>query len=852
MRTRLLVILACVLSGCHDTRLLGLPPTPAGAMNVLLVIESKGQVVATRVRDVRSTEPLIIPNLSTDDELWALYYDETLFRLGVPVGTSSAVTPANAGETSSVLPPPDATFEAALETDEWREVNEGPDAAIRTFKYPSLDWTACAMRGGCSHFPYNPSRSSTVTAVCQNPCPTPKEPEPPDPPAPPELPRIVPAAGCARGFQAVATSSVDPVMACDIVDLVADVCSGTASAQLLGDGGCRSIGDPCPTGEWSDMVPPNAIYVRPGAMGGTGTSMQPYGTIAEAMSAAPPGAVIALGSGVYDEPVRLASGVTLHGSCAERCLLRATGAAAVVTAAQNGSLIDLRIEPGASHGVDVVGSSAQLDLSGVAVVGSSSVGIEARDGGRVRIADSLLRDDIIAVSLVRRARADIMHSALERGLGAQIVAVSSTVTVQDSIVRGFRPDAVDAGSGLVLRGSTARVDRTLLFRNANTGVYAEASSWVHIADSAIRETKDLPQAEPSGSGVAIANSKLEMDRTYIARNRAVGIRTDVCQVSLNDVHITITTTAPDPMRTQGYNGGDGLVLNGSSMVGRRIVVELSWRSGVSLNWEVFATTASISDLVVRGSSPHDLSEGGDGLLVTGSSLVLTRARLQKNRGTAMSFNGWDATFCPGFPWPSPSTATVTDIVARDTLPRTSDGSGGFSMFSYCGGHVSIDRALFEGNGVGVHGTVDGKGSRPVPILKLSNVTDRNNNGDSFFVDSGQLIVSRAVIEHPGERGLNAAGGATAIFSDVRISGARGAGVQVRDRATIVDVSRFVCDAEAGFGVQLLATNVDVELHDGRISSCPTGIDILAPGYPIEDLIDGVVFENDPTNIAQPQ
>ena len=98
---------------------------------------------------------------------------------------------------------------------------------------------------------------------------------------------------------------------------------------VLGERECRPVGVPCPRGDWPRGLPAGqtVLHVRPGAVGGDGSSRDaPLGSLAEAVEAAPDGAVVALAQGIYREAVVLRRPVTLWGACATGTVLLAPSA----------------------------------------------------------------------------------------------------------------------------------------------------------------------------------------------------------------------------------------------------------------------------------------------------------------------------------------------------------------------------------------------------------------------------------------------------------------------------------------------------------------------------------------------
>lgn len=213
------------------------------------------------------------------------------------------------------------------------------------------------------------------------------------PPAPPTPPAEVAPIDPAAPPVALDCAPWDRVTRGD-----AAVCAPWAGASVVPDcaagerpspAGCLAVGAPCPPASelWrADLPATGVLYVRPGAAGGDGTRAAPFGTVAEAAAAAPPGAVIALAAGRFEEQVDLPSGVELRGRCARDTVIAPRAGIAVASPA-GGALRDLTIE---SSDAAVAVSSGTLRGSGLRVAHAGSTAIDVSGDGRIELGDAVI------------------------------------------------------------------------------------------------------------------------------------------------------------------------------------------------------------------------------------------------------------------------------------------------------------------------------------------------------------------------------------------------------------------------------------------------------------------------------
>ena len=126
------------------------------------------------------------------------------------------------------------------------------------------------------------------------------------------LPAGIPS--CAAGFVG------DDTGGC--VAILPNTACASGTMALPGETACRPV-TPCGEGTWGEIpVDAGTRHVDPSFGGlGDGSAGAPYTTIAAAVAAAPPGALIALAAGDYHEQVRVEKPLTLWGRCPDLSLI---------------------------------------------------------------------------------------------------------------------------------------------------------------------------------------------------------------------------------------------------------------------------------------------------------------------------------------------------------------------------------------------------------------------------------------------------------------------------------------------------------------------------------------------------
>ncbi len=500
----------------------------------------------------------------------------------------------------------------------------------------------------------------------------------PEPPLPPALPVFTP---CPDDWREVVDSG-DPLLVT-----------------------CEPVEEGCPAGDYAEGVPAAAVHVLAGAAaGGDGTRARPYGSLALAISSAAPGAAVAVGKGIYDEEVVLASSVTLWGACAAATGIVSSSASdsdpVVSVTAGTATIRGLRIG-GARPGVTVDGG--QVTLESVLVDAATGSGLLATSGGTRLEADGLV--------------------------------VRGTVT---------RPDGTGGSGVVVSAGAAAELDRALIEGSQEFGVYVQDDSAFTARDLVVRDTG----AGPGGTGrfgIAAIGGSTDVERAYLARNRGAGVVIEGVGTRLVARDATIVDTLPERSGRFGLglqaSPGTTLELERGSLERNRMLGALSYGEGATL---------LLRDVAIRQTASQEL----DGLFgrgieaSSGGRVEAWRVLVDASREVGVLTTG------------AGSTALLEDIVVERTLERSCVGGecegerGGIGLTAARGGAIDATRFrssdhVLCGVQVGPEGDValhDGEVSRnPIGANVQVQEFDLARLQDGvFYVDNERTLDSTAL------------------------------------------------------------------------------------------------------------
>jgi hypothetical protein len=402
---------------------------------------------------------------------------------------------------------------------------------------------------------------------------------------------------------------------------------------LPGETACHSVST-CADVEGSLYVDATA------ALGGDGSSSKPFRTIAAAVAAAAPDAVIAIRPGNYSEAIRLDKPVTLAGRCAEEVTitgLRPDFAAVDVRARVK--LRDLSIT-GASEGVLVRDGDAELDR------------VYVHDTGRVGVLVDILN--------TKSANVTVRDSLIEAVPFAGVAAFGARATVERSVVRDTRIKGGQGGAGVVgqfFKGSapSVTVRRSLVEKNHEVSV-GIAGGALEVVDSIIRDTLGMADGTV-GNGVLSARDKtsgtlptLKISGSLIERARTVSVMIGAGEATIER---TVIRDALPEEKTSLY--GVGIQIEPAvTFTIRDCTIEQARHNGIG----IFAATGTITSTLVRNNASAGI--GVVDVEGTPSSVTLERVMVVDSTLAGILIAG--------------SEVTATDCAVRRITPRNG-GSG---------------------------------------------------------------------------------------------------------------------------------------------------------------------------------
>jgi hypothetical protein len=446
-------------------------------------------------------------------------------------------------------------------------------------------------------------------------------------------------------------------------------------------------------------------------MDSDGSALKPWTSIQTAVSAAGPGAIVAIASGSYHEDVLVRDKpVRLWGVCPR--LVEVVGAgvqegAIVVLFGASGSEVRDLALTGDNMGVV---SSGSLDVAVERVwVHSANPGIVVQNNygptsmtvrgalveqnhhfglfvgaSELAVETSVVRatqpnargfggSGVGAMALLSGAATTLFlqRSLVEQNYGFGVLLSGSEATLEASVIRATQPDDQGLGGRGVAAGadlatdtpSTLLLQRSLVEQNHEEGVVIEGSE-ATLEASVVRTTQPNAQ-QLYGRGVWVrahlmtrAPSTLFLQRSLVDQNHNTGVIVDGSEATLEAS--VVRATQPD---AEG-RFGRGVSVRPQPTTGVPATLFLQ-RSLVEQNHEVGVfvdgSEATLEESVVRATQVNALGLGGRGVNAqwepsTGASatLFLQRSLIEQSHEAGVFVIG--------------SVATIASCVVRDTLP----------------------------------------------------------------------------------------------------------------------------------------------------------------------------------------
>ncbi len=433
---------------------------------------------------------------------------------------------------------------------------------------------------------------------------------------------------------------------------------GPGTYALPGEAACH------PVGACSEVE--GSVYVDAAApAGGDGSAGKPFRRIADALTAAPVDAVIAVRAGTYTEALRIDRPVTIAGACAEKVTIRGLR--------PDFAAIDIR---------------TRAKLRGLSVTGPDQ-GILVRDGDAeldaVRVHDTAHLAVIVDILNGKTASLVVRDSLIESVNIGGVAAFGARATIERTVIRDTRMRDGKGGPGVMSQffkgvAPTVTIRGSLIEHNHEVSI-GTAGGALEIVDTLVRDTR--PMADGTvGNGILAALDgtsgtlpSLRVSGSVIEKSHEVAV------VIGGGEAILEKTLVRDVLRQKKRNVyGVGIQVEpGVTLTLRDCTVERASHAGIAL----FAARATIERTLVRnvdGAAIGVIDAEGKG-----STATLERVLLLDNVHAGVLVAG--------------SEARLTDSAVRRTAGR--DGRFGDGVVGLPSGPllpaVTASGTALEGN-----------------------------------------------------------------------------------------------------------------------------------------------------------
>jgi hypothetical protein len=411
----------------------------------------------------------------------------------------------------------------------------------------------------------------------------------------------VPADGCGTGFVSDdqgGCAAVMPESPC-----------GLGTMALPGETVCRAVA-PCGVAPWGDIPVDLTTQYVDGSYGGSsdGSSSAPWTTIADGLSAAAPGAIVAVAAGSYPESLVLTGRpVRLWGRCPELVTIAAPTTALRVGAGADGSEI---------HTLAIQGGAIGIDNAGAADVVTDRVIISNTAAHAIRVrGDSHPTHD---------ASLTVTGSLIEGGQRSAILAAGSDIRIEDTVVRHGADSIGTEGEGIRIEGfdfdgtpklAEATIRRVVVERTYRLGILFAGASGV-IEDTLVR---DILPVDGVGRGLAfeshpgdqlLAPSEVVVRRSVVQGAHELGVLLSGSTVTLEQTVVRATLPSPASLQSAGLHVQPQAERRSHLTVRQSLIVD---NGGVGLG--AFSADLDIEGTIVRDTQSVDGAMEGIGLFV---------------------------------------------------------------------------------------------------------------------------------------------------------------------------------------------------------------------------------------------
>ena len=622
----------------------------------------------------------------------------------------------------------------------------------------------------------------------------PDAPAEPAPPAPPVL-------TCPSGWRSIAT---DPPT-CDPWPTDKPPACPDGQALFPGESACAPIGAACPAGDWPEGLPASGVtYVRPDAeAGGDGSVDNPFTTVAEALTVAEAGSVIALSKGVHQGVFGPEIPITLRGACAGGTTLEQSDPdsdSATVLINNDVALSDLTIR-GDSLGIVVGGG--QLTLEGVEIADVTSIGL--------RVAVGVVSGSRVVVRRTASDGSGHFGNGIYAEYGAQVTLeqvlvedshdfgmvvwdASTVVDLQDAAVRATGPSPASGnGDGICLFGGEVKLRRAVVEDNEDAGIYAQETSHVDLEDVVVRRTRFRSSDKHAGEGIWIERgAELDGRRVFVDDSYLAGVAAfdQGSRLRIEDLVV----------RKVGTSGFNPIGPAARGLRGALVEIERATFSETLVAGATFAdqgTIVRLTDVLIRDMVPADQQAVGVAA-VRNSHGELTRVRIEGAQMSALFLGDIEAV-------PDSTTVVVNDVDIAQLLDTNFIG---YALAVAAGSRVEGARLRVRGaNTFGAYVAMPGS------ALVLE---------DASFLDTRATPCTDAVCD-PGGVGVSA------------------------DNAATVQLTRFLISRNVLAGAQV-ARGATMVLRNGEVSENEIGVNIAVEGFDPVNVTEQVLFRDNGRNL----
>jgi len=276
----------------------------------------------------------------------------------------------------------------------------------------------------------------------------------------------------------------------------------------------------------------------------------------------------------------------------------------------------------------------------------------------------------------------IVASSISSDTGGTITVGGPDTEVRNLTIGGERSGVWVQGSG-----RTVVIEDVVIADARVYGVLADSGGQVTCRSVAVRDVDPGATSATGtiGRGIYVQDGgSVEVLRGVIERSMEVGILVS----GIDSTAILHDVAVWDRLGERWFNMGRGLVVDsGARAEVARSVFERHFDDGVLMTHQ--DSSVEMTDVVVRGAwSETPDGQAGEGILVRGGALSITRGLVVGNRDSGVRVTGSEVVI------------EMVDVVVSDTQGLDVDGVSGLGMSAWHGAEVRVTRGAFLRNTYG--------------------------------------------------------------------------------------------------------------------------------------------------------